>query len=345
MLSKVAAIALMLSAATASPTFRARQDDKCVTAYDACVAAGTAEVICSCDRTACYGEDAARIREWCSSQIAALPKSTSAATPVASSIPGGCNPAHPGSCPSSYFDTTTAAPAATFTSISGIPGGCNPAHPGSCPSSYFDTTTAAPAATFTSISGIPGGCNPAHPGSCPSSYFDTTTKSPAATFTSIPGIPGGCNPAHPGSCPTPSAVASPVATAAPGSNPKLVEGKTWTISDLTRYCIEGNSGCDYNFVVTADGKTERCTVIRMPGSNAASESWSNQPCTTGSDLTISWGYVAQPAPAFAVITVNKGAELAWFGVSDINGGKVSPSSPFGSGDFGTLPASPVYTYN
>ncbi|RYN60280.1 hypothetical protein AA0118_g6469 [Alternaria tenuissima] len=311
MLSKVAAIALMLSAATASPTFRARQDDKCVTAYDACVAAGTAEVICSCDRTACYGEDAARIREWCSSQIAALPKSTSAVTPVASSIPGGCNPAHPGSCPSSYFDTTTAAPAATFTSISGIP----------------------------------GGCNPAHPGSCPSSYFDTTTKSPAATFTSIPGIPGGCNPAHPGSCPTPSVVASPVATAAPGSNPKLVEGKTWTISNLTRYCIEGNSGCDYNFAVTADGKTERCTVIRMPGSNAASESWANQPCTTGSDLTISWGYVAQPAPAFAVITVNKGAELAWFGVSDINGGKVSPSSPFGSGDFGTLPASPVYTYN
>ncbi|KAL1794139.1 hypothetical protein ACET3X_007560 [Alternaria dauci] len=191
MLSKVAAIALMLSAATASPTFRARQDDKCVVAYDACVAAGTAEVICSCDRTTCYGEDAARIRE------------------------------------------------------------------------------------------------------CP----------------------------------------------------KLVEGKTWTIANLTRYCIEGNTGCDYNFAVIADGKTERCTVIRMPVSDAATESWANQPCTTGSDLTISWGYVAEPAPAFAVVTVNKGAEVAWFGVSDINGGEVSPSSPFGSGDFGTLPASPVYTYN
>ncbi|KAF7586542.1 hypothetical protein BBP40_008697, partial [Aspergillus hancockii] len=34
-------------------------------------------------------------------------------------IPGGCNPAHPGSCP-----TPTE-----------IPGGCNPAHPGSCPES------------------------------------------------------------------------------------------------------------------------------------------------------------------------------------------------------------------
>ncbi|TGO42681.1 hypothetical protein BHYA_0006g00840 [Botrytis hyacinthi] len=32
-----------------------------------------------------------------------------------------------------------------FSSISGIPGGCNPAHPGSCPSSYFSTVTTATA--------------------------------------------------------------------------------------------------------------------------------------------------------------------------------------------------------
>ncbi|KAJ8070266.1 hypothetical protein OCU04_000649 [Sclerotinia nivalis] len=75
--------------------------------------------------------------------------------------------------------SSSAAPSTTsaaFTSISGIPGGCNPAHPGSCPSSYFSTVPASSTtAAFTSISGIPGGCNPAHPGSCPSSYFSTVT--------------------------------------------------------------------------------------------------------------------------------------------------------------------------
>ncbi|KAG5758640.1 hypothetical protein H9Q72_013231 [Fusarium xylarioides] len=45
--------------------------------------------------------------------------------PNPTSIPGGCNPAHLGSCP----DTTLA----SVPSSTGIPGGCNPAHPGSCP--------------------------------------------------------------------------------------------------------------------------------------------------------------------------------------------------------------------
>ncbi|KAF5252685.1 hypothetical protein FANTH_2312 [Fusarium anthophilum] len=92
--------------------------------------------------------------------------------PYPTSIPSGCNPAHPGSCPES---TEVALPKPTS-----IPGGCNPAHPGSCPES----------------TAIPGGCNPAHPGSCP----DTTL----ASLPSSTAIPGGCNPAHPGSCPTPT---------------------------------------------------------------------------------------------------------------------------------------------
>ena len=82
----------------------------------------------------------------------------------------------------------------------------------------------------------------------------------------------------------------------------------------------------------------------MPGKDAATESWSNQPCTSGSAYTISWGYAAQPAPAFAVVTVVNGKELAWFGVSDINGQKVTPSNPFGSGQYPNTTA-PVYTYN
>ncbi|KAB8302284.1 hypothetical protein EYC80_005723 [Monilinia laxa] len=52
------------------------------------------------------------------------------------------------SIPASYVSTSTAT--SSFSSISGIPGGCNPAHPGSCPSSYFSTsTTVAPAAVPT----------------------------------------------------------------------------------------------------------------------------------------------------------------------------------------------------
>lgn len=156
-------------------------------------------------------------------------------------------------------------------------------------------------------------------------------------------IPGGCNPAHPGSCPTPTAQPSvAVPSTAPGSGPKKTD-KTWSLNNLSRYCGEGNTGCDYNFVIEANGKTERCTVIRMPGKDAATESWSNQPCTSGSPYTVSWGYVAQPAPAFAVVTVVNGKELAWFGVSDINGQKVTPSNPFGSGQYPNTTTS-VYTY-
>lgn len=275
MISKTLVTALAFSAvASAVPTLQYR-DDQCQDTYNVCVAAGTPEVACACTLTACLGEDNARNREYCASATASLNQ------PTPTSIPGGCNPAHPGSCPSSYFSTLPSTPVATS---------------------------------------IPGGCNPAHPGSCPSSYFSTVTVSQSSS-------------------PTPSAVS------AAGSNPTKVEGKTWSITDLTRYCGEGNTGCDYNFVIQANGKTERCTIIRMPGSNAATESWSNQPCTSGSQFTVSWGYVASPAPAYAVITVVNGKELAWIGVSDINGQKVTPSNPFGSGQYGNLSPAQVYTYN
>ncbi|KAH7168307.1 hypothetical protein DER46DRAFT_597142 [Fusarium sp. MPI-SDFR-AT-0072] len=276
------------SAVSAAPLSRR---DECQDAYKSCIAAGTPEVACSCTLTACVGEDNARNREYCSSATASL------AQPTKTDIPGGCNPAHPGSCPSSYFTKTYTAPAETFTSIPGIPGGCNPAHPGSCPSSYFTY----PVSSKTAVQPAPV---------------------PAPTDDCSEGI------TYP--------------------DPKPVEGKTWTIKDLTRYCGEDNNGCDYNFEIApgADGKTERCTVIRMPGKDAATESWSNEPCTDNSEFTVSWGYVTEPAPAFAVITVVKGKELAWFGVPDVNGQKVTttPSNPFGSGQFGDLGPEQVYTY-
>ncbi|KAH6879526.1 hypothetical protein B0T10DRAFT_496550 [Thelonectria olida] len=321
------AILALASAASAAPTF-ARRDD-CQDTYKACIAAGTPEVACSCSLTACLGEDNARNREYCASATASL------AQPTKTEIPGGCNPAHPNSCPSSYFTYTTATSiAAAFTSISGIPGGCNPAHPGSCPSSYFNYTTVTETveATFTPIPGIPGGCNPAHPGSCPSSYFTY----PVISETTAAVVPPAASSAAPTSVPNDNAPTYP--------SPVAIEGKKWSIVDLTRYCGDGNTGCDYNFAIDADGKTERCTVIRMPGSNAATESWSDQPCTDGSEFRVSWGYVAEPAPAFAVITVVQDKELAWFGVSNVNGQDVTPSSPFGSGQYGDLGAEQVYTY-
>lgn len=283
MVSKKFTLALLISAASAAPTLIARDDD-CQATYEVCLAEGKPEVVCSCNLTSCLGEDSARIREWCATATASL------AQPTSTAIPGGCNPAHPGSCPSSYFTYTTA-------------------------------TATAPAGTFTSILGIPGGCNPAHPGSCPSSYFTYST----ASATEVPAKP----------------TSAPATTYA---DPVPVEGKKWTITDLTRYCGSDNSGCDYNFAVETGGEIERCTVIRMPGSNAATESWYDQPCTDGSDLIISWGYATEPAPPFAVITVVKDKELAWFGVANVNDQPVSASSPYGSGQYGNLGPQQVYTY-
>ncbi|KAH7259411.1 uncharacterized protein BKA55DRAFT_562506 [Fusarium redolens] len=274
--------------------------DECENAFYACVAAGTPEMACSCTLTACVGEDSARLREYCSSATASLAQPTKTDAPSVSSN-----------------DT---APVETFTPIPGIPGGCNPAHPGSCPPPYH---TGLPP-TFTPIPIVPGGCSPAHPELCASSHV-TYTATSIATHPSIPVPTDGTQPA-------------------PYPSPKPVDGKTWAIQNLTRYCGEDDDGCDYNFAVEADGKTERCTIIRMPGSNAVTESWANEPCTDGSDLSISWGYVTEPAPAFAVLTVVKDKQLAWFGVSDVNGQQVTPSNPFGSGDFGDLGPEQVYSY-
>jgi hypothetical protein len=68
--------AITLFAVTAA-AFRAQD---CRDAYDACKAAGTPDITCACQQTACLGEDNERNRVYCSSAIAALPSSTSAAS-------------------------------------------------------------------------------------------------------------------------------------------------------------------------------------------------------------------------------------------------------------------------
>ncbi|SPJ79794.1 uncharacterized protein FTOL_08185 [Fusarium torulosum] len=307
---------LIVALALASAISAISQDtfEECEKAYSVCIEAGTPEVACSCTLTACAGEDSARIREYCSSATASL------AAPTPTKIPGGCNPAHPGSCPSSYFNKNSTAPAKTITSAYGIPGGCNPAHPGSCPSSYFTKSGLPP--TKTPIPVMPGDCSPASPRFCPA----------------VPYIPAS---SHSASHPAPTGNSS---FGGFYPSPKPLNGQTAIIKNLTRYCGEDNDGCDYNFVFEGGGKTEQCTIIRMPGSDAATESWSNEPCNDKSNLTVSWGYVTEPGPAFAVITVVKGKVLAWFGVADVNGQKVTPSNPFGSGEFGNLGPEQVYTY-
>ncbi|KAG9701391.1 hypothetical protein KCU76_g98, partial [Aureobasidium melanogenum] len=110
-----------------------------------------------------------------------------------------------------------------------------------------------------------------------------------------------------------AASSAAVSAAAPGSNPKKVDGATWTLNNVVRYCADGSSTCDYNFDIVANGKTEHCTIV-----NASKQSFSNQKCANG-DYTVSWGYVANPAPAFAVITVvDAKNELAWFGASNVD---------------------------
>jgi len=90
----------------------------------------------------------------------------------------------------------------TFTSIYGIPGGCNPAHPGSCPTPSAGVTVvtvaAGDAVSFTASS-VAATAPAVYTAPAANTYTSTST------FTSINGIPGGCNPAHPGSCPTPAA--------------------------------------------------------------------------------------------------------------------------------------------
>ncbi|KAI5212563.1 hypothetical protein E4T42_05229 [Aureobasidium subglaciale] len=90
------------------------------------------------------------------------------------------------------------------------------------------------------------------------------------------------------------------------------------------------STCDYSFDIVANGKTEHCTIV-----NASNKSFNNEKCANG-DYTVSWRYVANSAPAFAVITVvNKQNELAWFGASNVDSQR----------NWGNLGPEQVYTYN
>lgn len=111
----------------------------------------------------------------------------------------------------------------------------------------------------------------------------------------------------------------------------------WTVKELSRYCAEDGSGCDYNFGISIGDDITHCTVIRLDVPNALTESWAEQPCS-GSDYVVSWGFSAQFSTPFAVLTIHNTDtdEIAYFGVNDPNGKEVTPRNPKGSGNFGDL---------
>ncbi|KAJ8058734.1 hypothetical protein OCU04_011725 [Sclerotinia nivalis] len=314
---------------TAAPTTTA---DACVsqcnTSYNSCRGAPDANrASCASSYASClgyspYDNNGSLVTPTaCSSPVAT--STTAAPTTTADACVSQCNTSY-NSCRSAP-DANRASCASSYASCLGYSPYDNNGSlvtPTACSSSPVTTSTAAP----TSISGIPGGCNPAHPGSCPSSYFSTVTTATA-----------------------PLAVVTEIAQAL-GDQISIVEGVQWTIKQLIRYCSEDGSGCDYNFAIsTNDGRAdERCTVIRMPGKDATTESWYGIPCTTGSANTISWGYSDQFGAdnAFAVLTVtnNQSKTNAYFGVANVNGNPVTPSSPAGSGNFGDIGPQPVYTF-
>jgi hypothetical protein len=57
--------------------------DQCQFTYNYCIASGTPDAICTCDLTACLGEDAARIRDACARQTAGLHRATPTPNPNA----------------------------------------------------------------------------------------------------------------------------------------------------------------------------------------------------------------------------------------------------------------------
>jgi len=293
-------------------------------------------------------------------------------TPAASSTGYACNPAHSypngQSCISTNGALTLATPAATTYA-------CNPAHSypngQSCISTNGGLTLATPAPSAATTYAF----NPAHSypngASCISTAgsLSLVTPAPSAATTYA------CNPAHSypngQSCistngaltlatPAPSSAASKasksacsavhaVATAAATSGETQAEGLTWTVENLSRYCAEDKSGCDYNFNLTASDNRPQisCTVVRLDVKDAPTESWANIPCTADSPINVSWGYSAQfgPENAFAVMTIVNTQEKAraYFGVANVDGQKVTAGNPYGSGNFGDI-SSPVYLY-
>jgi hypothetical protein len=278
------------------------------------------------------------------------PTSSAAATTYA------CNPAHSypngASCISTQGSLTLITPASSAAATTYA---CNPAHSypngASCISTQGSLTLVTPTS---SAAATTYACNPAHSypngASCISTQGSLTLVTPASSAvatTTAASIPSSASiKASKSAC---SAVKA-VATAAATSGETKADGLTWTVENLSRYCAEDKSGCDYNFNLTASDNrpVQSCTIVRLDVKNAPTESWSDLPCTAGSPINVSWGYSAQfgVENAFAVMTVVNTQEKAksYFGVANVDGQKVTAGNPFGSFQIDAIGPQPVYLY-
>ncbi|KAA8564174.1 hypothetical protein MFRU_032g01160 [Monilinia fructicola] len=333
------AFALFATGAFAAPAALVARDscsDACYSAYNTCRSAPEANrASCASEYASCLGYSPYDSNGSLVTPTACSKSVTPTATPTATSIPGGCNPAHPGSCPSSYFSTTTAAPSvAPSATADACVSKCNDSYnqcrsaPGanraSCASDYASCLGYSPYDSNGSL---------VTPTACSSSSVASSTA-PATTIPATTAAP---------------TTAAPTTTVSPDQT-SIVEGLTWTIKELIRYCSADGSGCEYNFALTSsDGRPEeRCSISRMPGKDATTEDFYGVPCNAASANSISWGVSEQFGAnnAFAVLTVtnNQSKTIAYFGVANVNSNEVTPSSPAGSGNFGDIGPQPVYTF-
>ncbi|RAL58023.1 hypothetical protein DID88_009087 [Monilinia fructigena] len=379
------AFALFASGAFAAPAALVARDscsDACYSAYNTCRSAPEANrASCASNYASCLGYSPFDGSGSLVTPTACSKSVTSTATPTATSIPGGCNPAHPvapsataDACASKCYDSYNqcrSAPDANRASCASDYASClgyspydsngSLVTPTACSSSSVSPSTApAPTATadacaskcydsYNQCRSAPD----ANRASCASDYASCLGYSPYDSNGSLV-TPTACSGSSVASTTAPATTAAPTTTAPTTTvspdQTSIVEGLTWTVKELIRYCSADGSGCEYNFAITSsDGRPEeRCSISRMPGKDATTETFYGVPCTAGSANSISWGVSEQfgAKNAFAVLTVtnNQSKTIAYFGVANVNGNEVTPSSPVGSGNFGDIGPQPVYTF-
>jgi hypothetical protein len=258
--------------------------------------------------------------------------SSKASSTAAAATTYACNPAHSypngAQCVSTNGALSLVTQASTTAAAATTTYACNPAHSYPNGAQCVSTNGALSLVTPTASSSAKA---------CKSKSQKPTTTTAAASSS-----------AEASKSSAAQSAASAVATKDASGGQTKIDGLTWTVEDFTRYCSEDKTGCDYNFKLTSsDHKLETaCTIIRTNVKDAPTENWTNIPCTTGSDVKVSWGYSAQFGAdhAFATLVIVDDKEIAYFGVADVNSKPVTttPSSPFGSGQFGNLGPNPVY---
>jgi hypothetical protein len=280
-----------------------------------------------------------------------------------SSAEYACNPAHSypngAQCVSTAGTLALVTPAPSTTAASTTGFACNPAH--SYPNGAQCVSTAGTLSLVTPAPSSTGyACNPAH--SYPEGVQCVSTNGALSLVTPTASSSAKACKAT-GKATTTAAVASSaaassaaqsaasaVSTKAASSGETTANGLTWTIENLSRYCAEDKSGCDYNFNLTASDNrpSKACTIVRLDVKDAPTESWKDIACTANSPIKVSWGYDAQfgAENAFATVVVVNDEEkaMAFFGVANINSQPVTAGNPYGSGLFGDVGPEPVYLF-